>query len=293
MLILGLPHHASAANSGYAWVRSDGQQVLEHGTAAAAVLPRSGEVVAVLPHSRVAWFRLTLPPGSHGPRLSAVLHGLLEERLLQEPESQHIAVPPNAAGVARSGGTLWVAVCDKAWLRSALAPAQAAGLTVQRLVPECTPTPNPVLHGIDTSDGAQVVLCHADGVQWLPDDPAHWSTHPVLTDPDLVLLAEPAWVEPLGTALGRAPRVQTPAQRWLASCASDWDLAQGEWAQGPRQRASRQALALWQNLRHAPHLRPLRRGLLALLLVQVLGCRHWLGAKNAPSRSNRPPCATR
>ena len=263
MLILGLPHLASAAASAYAWVRSDGQQVLDHGQAAPALLPRgSGEVVAVVPHSRLAWLRVTVPPGSHGPRLAAVLHGLLEDRLLQEPHSQHIAVGPDATAVARAGGALWVAVCDKVWLRSALAPAQAAGLTLQRIVPECAPTPTPVLHVIDASDGAQAVLCSPDGVQWLPDDPTHGPALSVLSSDTLAVLAEPAHIESFATRLGCAPRLYSASQRWLDACSHGWDLAQGEWAQGPRQRLTRQGWALW---------RALRRGLLALLLVQVLG----------------------
>ena len=272
MLILGLPHLASAAASAYAWVRSDGQQVLDHGQAAPALLPRgSGEVVAVVPHSRLAWLRVTVPPGSHGPRLAAVLHGLLEDRLLQEPHSQHIAVGPDATAVARAGGALWVAVCDKVWLRSALAPAQAAGLTLQRIVPECAPTPTPILHLLDASEGAQAVLCSPDGVQWLPDDPAHWPALPALASDALTVLAEPAHIESFAARLGRAPRLHSASQRWLDACNDGWDLAQGEWAQGPSQRLLRQSQALWQSLSHAPQWRALRRGLLALLLVQVLG----------------------
>lgn len=272
MLILGLPHHTSTAPSGYGWVRSDGQQVLQQGVSAAPLLPPgSGELVGVVPHSRLAWMRVTLPPGSHGPRLMAVLHGLLEDRLLQDPASQHLAVDAHASGVARAGGAVWVAVCDKAWLRAALAPLQSAGLTVQRLVPECAPSDAPVLHLIEASEGPQAVLCDADGVQWLPSDPALWSAWPAMADARLSVRAEPALVDALPVGWAHTPRVHNTAQRWLAASAGDWDLAQGEWAQGPRQRLTRQAVALWQALRHAPHLRALRGGVLALLLVQWVG----------------------
>ena len=75
MLIIALPHSAHA-NTGYAHVHSDGHSVLRSATGLAATLSaHAGEVVAVVPHSRLSWLRVQLPPASHGTRLPAVLHG--------------------------------------------------------------------------------------------------------------------------------------------------------------------------------------------------------------------------
>jgi general secretion pathway protein L len=271
MLIIALPHSANAT-TGYAHVHSDGHAVLRSATGAAATLSaHAGEVVAVVPHSRLAWLRVQLPPASHGPRLQSVLHGLLEDRLLDEPQQLHIVLAPEADTIARMGGDALVAVCDKQWLRDALAPLQAAGLTVQRIVPELSPSDTPVLHVMGEPDQSQSVLCHAHGVTLLPPNTAQWRAFAELSQDDLQIQAEPAMVARVQSTLQRQPMLQSAAQRWVKSSQSDWDLAQGEWAQGRTQRLQRQALAAWQTVLHAPAWQPVRWGLVALVALQVLG----------------------
>ncbi len=271
MLIIALPHSANAT-TGYAHVHSDGHAVLRSATGAAATLSaHAGEVVAVVPHSRLAWLRVQLPPASHGPRLQSVLHGLLEDRLLDEPQQLHIVLAPEAEQISRIGGDALVAVCDKQWLRDALAPLQAAGLTVQRIVPELSPSAPPVLHVMGEPDQSQSVLCHAHGVTLLPPNTAQWRAFAELSQDDLQIQAEPAMVARVQSTLQRQPMLQSAAQRWVKSSQSDWDLAQGEWAQGHAQRAQRFVLAGWQALLHAPAWRPVRWGLVALIALQVLG----------------------
>ena len=272
MLIIALPHTPAQAVSGYAHVHSDGQSVQRSATGVAATLSaHAGEVVAVVPHSRLSWLNVQLPPSSHGPRLTEVLHGLLEDRLLDEPQQLHIVLDPQATAIARSGGNAWVAVCDKSWLREALRPLQAAGITVQRLVPEFSPSDTPVLHVMGTPDHSQSVLTHTLGVTLLPPNTAQW---PALFDAhhaELRTQADPAMVERVQHLLQRQPSLQSAAQRWVAASQSAWNLAQGEWAQGRPQRLLRQLQAAWQTLRHAPAWRPVRVGLWALLALQVLG----------------------
>ena len=271
MLIIALPHSAHA-NTSYAHVHSDGHSVLRSATGAAATLSaHAGEVVAVVPHSRLSWLRVPLPPASHGPRLQSVLHGLLEDRLLDDPQQLHIVLAPNANDIARTGGDTLVAVCDKTWLRDALAPLQAAGLTMQRIVPELSPSDNPVLQVMGEPDHAHSVLCHAHGVTLLPTNTAQWRAFAELSQDDLQIQAEPAMVARVQSTLQRQPMLQSAAQRWVKSSQSAWDLAQGEWAQGRAQRVQRQALAAWQTLWHAPSWQPVRWGVLALVMLQVLG----------------------
>lgn len=272
MLIIALPHSANAASSGYAHVHSDGHSVLRHATGAAATLSaHAGEVVGVIPHSRLSWLTVQLPPASHGARLPQVLHGLLEDRLLDEPAQLHIALPADAEAIARSGGELHVTVCDKAWLHEVLAPLQAAGLTAQRLVPELSPNDTPVLQVMGEPDHSQSVLCHANGITLLPPNTANWHAFAELNREDLQIYAEPAMVTRVQSTLQRQPMLQSAAQRWVASAQSSWDLAQGEWAQGPAQRLQRHMQAAWQTFRHAPAWRAVRWGLIALLALQVLG----------------------
>ncbi|BDU52090.1 type II secretion system protein GspL [Limnohabitans sp. INBF002] len=272
MLIIALPHSANAAATGYAHVHSDGHSVLRSATGAAATLSaHAGEVVAVVPHSRLAWLRVQLPPASHGPRLASVLHGLLEDRLLDDPQQLHIVLDPQATGVTRTGGETLVAVCDKQWLRDALNPLQAAGLTIQRIVPELSPSDTPVLHVMGEPEASQSVLCHARGVTLLPPNTAQWRAFAELNQDDLQIQAEPAMVARVQSTLQRQPTLQSAAQRWVQSSQSAWDLAQGEWAQGRAQRTQRQLQAAWQTLLHAPAWKPVRWGMVALVALQVLG----------------------
>jgi general secretion pathway protein L len=271
MLIIALPHSAHA-NTGYAHVHSDGHSVLRSATGAAATLSaHAGEVVAVVPHSRLAWLRVQLPPASHGPRLQSVLHGLLEDRLLDEPQQLHLVLAPDAEQTARTGGNTLVAVCDKQWLREALAPLQAAGLTVQRIAPELSPSDKPVLQVMGEPDHSQSLLCHAHGVTLLPPNTAQWRAFAELSQDNLQIQAEPAMVTRVQSTLQRQPMLQSAAQRWVKSSQSDWDLAQGEWAQGPIQRLQRQVLTAWQTALHAPAWKSVRWGVVALIALQVLG----------------------
>ena len=272
MLIIALPHTAHAASAGYAHVHADGHTVLRSATGSAATLSsHAGEVVAVVPHSRLSWLAVTLPPASQGHRLAAVLQGLLEDRLLDDVTQLHLVLSPEAQTQARAGGTTLVAVCGKAWLREALAPLQAAGLTVQRIVPELSPSAQPVLQVMGEPEHAQSVLCHAQGVTLLPPNTAQWHAFAELTSNNLQIQAEPAMVARVQSTLQRQPMLQSAAQRWVKSSQSDWDLAQGEWAQGHTQRLQRTLQSAWQTLRHAPAWRPVRWGLLALITLQVLG----------------------
>jgi len=271
MLILQLPHSAADATQGYAHAFTDGKAVRQSGAALAINLPRqSGEVVALVPHSRLAWFSVHLPPGSHGPRLMAVLESLLEERVLDTPQQLHIACAPDVMATARAGGDVWVAVCDKQWLREALAPLQAANVTVQRLVPEFAPVAAPVLHIIGTADLWQCVLSHPQGVTLLPPNPSQWHAFGEFDLAALQIMAEPATIERAQQMTPHVPTLQSAGDRWVQACQTDWDLAQGEWAQGRSQRIQRAAQAAWQIFRHAPAWRTVRWGLVSLLLVQVL-----------------------
>ena len=272
MLIIALPHTTSHAAAGYAHVHSDGHSVQRSATGAAATLSaHAGEVVAVVPHSRLAWLRVQLPPASHGTRLQSVLQGLLEDRLLDDPQQLHIVLAPDAETTARLGGETLVAVCDKPWLREALAPLQAAGLTVQRIVPELSPTDKPVLQVMGEPEHSQSLLCHAHGVTLLPPNTAQWRAFAELSQEDLQIQAEPAMVARVQSTLQRQPMLQTAAQRWVKSSQSAWDLAQGEWAQGRAQRAQRFVLDAWQTLWHAPAWKPVRWGMATLIALQVLG----------------------
>jgi general secretion pathway protein L len=279
MLIISLPHHAKDATSGYVHVHSDGHRVLRNAHGAASLISAyAGEAVALIPHTRLSWLSVQFPPGSHGARLGAVLAGLLEDRVLEDFADLHCVVDPASADVPRTGGVALVAICNKAWMREVLAPLQASGLVVQRLLPELSARAQPLLCVMGTPEKSQTVLCHSQGVTLLPPNVAQWKAFPAysafasLQLAQSLLVAEPAMVERVEQLLLRRPVMQNASQRAVAAAAqSDWDFAQGEWAQGTSQRLLRWMQHTWQTLLHAPAWRSVRVGLACILVLQVVG----------------------
>ena len=94
-LILTLPDSAADAAEGYDFVLArDEGVVAESGSAPLALLPPATELVALVPVHKLSWQPVRLPRGSLGRsvfrdggagRLRAVLDGVLEERVLDDP----------------------------------------------------------------------------------------------------------------------------------------------------------------------------------------------------------------
>lgn len=282
-LIVTLACPTATSATGYDYVLSqDGSSLSAQGRAPAALLPipsgRGHAVVAVVPARALSWHQVTLP-GSMArslrgrlagqPRLRAVLVGLLEEALLDEPDQLHFAVFPGATRDA----PVWVAVCQRAWLTEALHALAVLPQRILRIVPEFAP-----LQGSDsvaTADvmvdggAAQLVVCTAQGVTLLPlgAAAAAWVQQAGPTE----IVAEPAVAALAAQVLGRPVREQTRGERLLHTLHAPWDLAQFELSATRRSRVLRELALLGASLRQAPQWRPLRRGLVLLLLIQVVG----------------------
>jgi general secretion pathway protein L len=143
-LIVLLPPPGAPPASEFAYALSaDGRTVQEHASAPAALLPlprgAGAEVIAVAPLQCLSWHRLELPRGmaAGSPRLRAAIEGVLEERLLDEPDALHFALQPHARA-----GAVWVAACDRAWLRGVLHTLEQAGRPASRAVPPRAWCPN-------------------------------------------------------------------------------------------------------------------------------------------------------
>ena len=274
MLIIALPLHTEGAATEYLHVRAGPGAATGHAqSATAARLPRdAGTVVAVVPAQALAWHTITPPPVG-AARLAAALEGLLEERLLEDPAQSQVVYTPDGAAAAAQGQTLTVLVCQKAWLRQALAPLQAQGMVVSRIVPEWSPQAQaaPVLWVGGSPEQVQAVACGPQGAMVLPPPPWSNAISATLNQPEAQLLCEPAMAAWVQQQFGRAPRMLSPGQRLWQAQQTDWDLAQGEWAQGRRQRWARFAHELALNLWQAPRWRPARWGLLALLVLNLVG----------------------
>lgn len=283
LLIIALPPGPAAATGSYAWVTSvDGHTPGAHGDAAAALLPPAGrgvEIVACVPAARLSWHQVELPRGlgPRSPRLRAALAGLLEERLLDDPDQLHFALQPHPA----VDGRTWVAACRRDWLDAHLEVLAAAGYAVARVVPELAPTDGaPQLMVTGEPGRAQLLASGAGipgGMQALPLDTGALALLRTSLDPAAAatLEAEPAVAVVAEQVLGGAPALLAPAERLLRTSASNWNLAQGELARTGATWAARRAGASWRDFLHAPRWRPARWGLVVLVLAQLLGLNLW------------------
>lgn len=248
------------------------------------------ETVALVPARALSWHRVQLPAGTlarglfaerSAPRLRAVLEGLLEDHLLDEPAQLHFALQPDA----RDDTPVWVAVCHRQWLQDALNALQQTGYTPQRVVPEWAPdttsaspaedAPPPPRWVTGDADAPQLVWADHQGVHTWPL-PAHQGEAGVtqnhlhsLLPADAELLAEPAVAELAEHLLHRTARVVSPAQRLQEAAQSRWDLAQFELARRNPWLA-RLAVAA-DTVARAPQWRPARWAAIGLVVVQVLG----------------------
>lgn len=281
-LIVILPIDPTDASPEYDFVLgTDAAHPAAHGRCPASLLPAPAkpltEVVALVPARALSWHRVQLPANlgrsplrasADAARLRAVLAGMLEDQLLDEPEQLHFAVFP---GPNQESGA-WVAVCNRAWLLHSLQTLEAAQRPVSRIVAEFAPAT-----GADTAlaqvsaglDPAQLALCTAQGVAIMPLGAAAVN----LTTPftDIEVRAEPALAE-LAEALFKRPvTLQTDVQRWLLAASTPWNLAQFDLAPSKRARWLKTLVQGLNTLYRAPPWRPVRWGLAALLLTHLLG----------------------
>lgn len=282
-LILYLPLSPGTNAPEYDYVVTQtGQAVQTHGRATASLLPVQGgrgtEVVAVVPARALSWHRVALPERvlrsvlssrSEPARVRGILAGVLEEQLLDEPERLHFAVFAGAANGPSEAPEAWAAVCDKAWLQTSLHALELSGNAASRIVAECTPSQTGVPQALLSEDlqPAQMLLCTAQGVSLLPLSGASLAI--AQAQSGLEVFAEPAVMALAQSSFGNQVTLQTRAQRLLLAAQSPWNLAQLEISASAGGRLQKRMAFAWQQLLHGAPWRPVRLGLLALLLVQV------------------------
>jgi len=250
----------------------DGRQITAEGRATAASLPAADSVVAIAGESDVSWRRVELPRA--GRQMRAALAGKLEEALLDDPDTLHFALEPDALG----GDTAWVAVTSRSWLAGHLAQLEAAQVFIERVAPLSWPDALARGHFFEANGDAQdggvsLRWSHTEGVATLP---LGGGLARQFFPPGLVHAAQ--WTATPGVAtaaerwLGTTVSVQTPGQRALSVVDSAWNLRQFELA--PRARGVRALRLVHRALMRKPW-QPVRWGIAALLLVQLLGLNLW------------------
>ena len=262
------------------------------------LLPQTpdAEVVVVVPAAQLSWHRVEFPKGTlergffqegNAPRLRAVLDGLLEDRLLDEPAQLHFAIQPQA----RADAPNWVATCDRAWLRAWLAALEQTGRPVGRIVPELAPPPDTMpdavtLTAMGTAEQPQLVCSGPHGMVVLPLGhsciallPNATDTAPVFAEPAVAALAEQFFS-------GRVS-LQTAAQRAMAAAQSGWDLAQFDLLRTRGTRRRKQLTQITDDLLQSPRWKPARWAVVALLLANLVGLQVWAWKEEAALAAKR------
>lgn len=293
----GLP---SASATCMAVLGDSSGAVVRHLEVGLSLLPDApdGETVVVVPLEHLSWHQLELPKGTlersvfqdgSTARLRAVLDGLLEERLLDDPEQLHLALQPQA----QTSTPIWVAACNRAWLQAWLQALEQHGRAVARIVPEGEPRTNGTTQwlAVGTPEQPRILCASGHGVTMLPLSPA---TASLLTrsDAPIEVAAEPG-VAALAEHLLKTPLgLQTAAQRAMAAAQSPWDLAQFEFLRTRRARTRKQLASLVNTVWRAPHWKPARWSVIALVVVNLAGLQAWawkeqsaLAAKRAAIRT--------
>jgi len=324
MLIVSLPT-LRQPQAEWDFVLSDARaRIIQSGQAQLALLPKSeAEVVGVIPWQQLSWHPVQVPSSAKRmltsrnasgstamgggvqnlSKAQILMQGLLEEQILQDITSLHWVARPSAihrspkpsastATASDSSSTLWVACCDKNWLRQSLQTLEASGITVQRLVPELEPTQDetPRWFIVNTGGGLNVVVCTPQSVAGIKEEAframqaLHRSKAPLATstteswelDPSQAhIVSTPECISAASELLGLTPELQTKAQRLLLASLSEWDFAQGEWAQGSARRWWKSTQKSWQVFWRSKEYQWARWGFMGVLGLQLLALNAW------------------
>jgi general secretion pathway protein L len=253
---------------------ADGLSVQREGRAAASLLPKASTVVLVLGETDVSWHRISCPKAP-ASRMRAALAGLLEDALLEELDDTHFALP----GQSTPGEPTWVAVTARRWLAGELAALDKAGLHVDRVTPAVWPdepasghfheafpiegSASPPALTWSTPEGVSTMPLQGGWARALLPQPLPQGTH---------FTATAAVAAPAERWLGHPVEVATRAERLLAAARSSWNLRQFDLA--PKNRGTAQLREAWRRLMSPPW-RPVRVGVVGLVLLQLAGLNLW------------------
>lgn len=241
----------------------------------------SDDTVLIVPAAALSWHRVSLPRGLLGrngqvhnsTRLRAVLEGVLEDQLLDEPAELHFALQP----YDRESALLWVAVCKRRWLREVLDALTKNGHKVIKIVPEWSPAQTGRVDHTATlwftgEPGAEEMV-------WVDDSGVHrrivtggmGECDQNLTGlpADIPVFAEPAFAQIAENILSCKPTVMHRAQRFQSCLENPWNLAQAEFTtrNALLRSVSDAAQSFWQ----ASAWRPVRWAMFLLLGVNLVG----------------------
>jgi len=135
------------------------------GRSALALLPRATSTVLMVAARDLLMMPATLPP-LRGPKLRQALPNIVEDQLIQDPQTCHIAVDSQSA----AGGRQMLAIIDRGWFRFIYEAFSAAGhrslraVPVTRCLPEATlpAVPAEVAETVSATEPAMAGASFAD-----------------------------------------------------------------------------------------------------------------------------------
>lgn len=313
-LIVSLPYpsptsadgSAVASNTLYTFVLSkagqnDGSSKAKTETLSLGELPAADATVLVVPARALSWHQVDLPKVPKA-RLRAALDGLLEEHLLDDTHAMSFAVAPDVQ-TGKAATAVWVAACDKAWLKNAIQAFDAAGSRITQVVPEFWPQSNPIICVTGSPEAAWITRADNQGVMTVPLHLGNSSSSSGVLQALLAHLpagttvgAEPAVVELAEASLLPYTDVKVElrqhATSLLFSATSLWELAQFEQSLSGDSQGMKSVIRKWQTFWQSPAWRPARWGLVALLLANIAGLNAWAWQQQASLSKKRTQLST-
>lgn len=279
LTIVPLPMSGAQLELEYALSAADGA-LIGHGRAVPALLPEADQISLALPAAAVSWHAVQLPKlprGASAQKWQAVLSGVLEERLLDDPDELHLVAFPGL----RQGDLVWVAACRKADLSRWMQALQEASKPVTDIVPLLYPDTEALLHVAGTADSPLALFADSQGVVVLPLQAA--LSH--LGDVQAVSVTSEPAVAALAERMGLKASILQPAQ-WLAQCAQrararSVSLARGEFERSGSHRLRHAVSDVMRSLAFAGRWKPFRWGFAGLMAVQLIGLNAWAWKESA------------
>jgi general secretion pathway protein L len=281
---------------------------------------RNNEVWALVPAAALSWHRISLPAGlQRSPaKLKAALASLMEEPLLEETELMHLALQPQWQQEA----SVWVAACAKPWLQNHLNQLQSTGHIVHRIVPEWAPRPSDTPSAQASATPLAVWFSGTPEDAWLSVSDHHsawrlplaaglqfWierlnaTLRPEEAQQALGFQADPAVADIAQQALGQLKaQANTVSAAWLQTCrievvtvqqryanaaASQWDLAQFEFAAHGSARWLQRIKRMWHSFTKDKVWQAARWSLAVLIFAQWLGINVSAWQLNAQIKAHR------
>jgi general secretion pathway protein L len=245
----------------------DGQRATEHGRAMPSELPRATQAVAVLRPGDVAFQRVDIPKAPTA-RLRAALTGVMEEALLEDEFDVHLALAPGA----KPGGSGWIAVTNRRWLRAQLEALEGGNVSVDRAVASWWPDEGAAGHVFREADEEPQLAWRDDhGVLCVPlaSDIARAVVAALPADTPVRWSATPETAAAASHFIGSPVAAVTDSEQALRAARSGWNLRQFDLV--PQRRGVKQLREIATRFVYDPKWRVSRYGLIALVAVQLLG----------------------